>query len=311
MLFVLFVCLGVAVLVQTLSVIAMCADGAIIAEDSGRSRMQEKDEALAAMREQVAHAWGPTPWGVVRAGPEEVEGSLVDAPESQGWVLEATVRQRPEVSGITVAALVERGRDGMDLPLAGLVADTVAAATGRTAPWLGIEEAEAALAAALVTSTAYLRTMPAVPLLDVGVTIADMGGAWRLDEGWRTFLRQGAAGLAACGPQVCLVVEEGAGRVSLPEEWGVSADSPGLMVVTGGGSLDARGRGDIYGVIVVDGGDVLLADTRLHGAVFVTGTADLGATGALVFSPAVLRWATDRSLQRSRLVPGTRWERCE
>jgi len=34
----------------------------------------------------------------------------------------------------------------------------------------------------------------------------------------------------------------------------------------------------------------------------------LGANGTIVFSAEVLRWATDRALVRTRLVPGTRAE---
>jgi hypothetical protein len=84
-----------------------------------------------------------------------------------------------------------------------------------------------------------------------------------------------------------------------------------LVVVTGGADLDARDRGDLYGVIVVDQGSVQLDGTVLHGAVFATGEVALGQTGQILYSPQVLRWATDRSLHRVRLVPGTRWEGTE
>jgi hypothetical protein len=49
----------------------------------------------------------------------------------------------------------------------------------------------------------------------------------------------------------------------------------------------------------------------VHGAVFATDTLDLGETGHIFFSRSVLRWATDRSLVRVRLVPGTRKEGME
>ncbi len=81
-----------------------------------------------------------------------------------------------------------------------------------------------------------------------------------------------------------------------------------LVVVTGGADLDARDRGDLFGVLVVDEGSVRLDGTVLHGAVFATGDVALGQTGQILYSPQVLRWATDRSLRRVRLVPGTRWE---
>jgi len=46
----------------------------------------------------------------------------------------------------------------------------------------------------------------------------------------------------------------------------------------------------------------------MHGAAFATETLDMGATGRIVFSRSVLRWACDRSFVRTRLVPGTRKE---
>ena len=102
------------------------------------------------------------------------------------------------------------------------------------------------------------------------------------------------------------------GNVALPSECGATApDAPVLVVVTGGADLDARDRGDLYGVIVVDDGSVLLEGTVLHGAVFATGEVALGQTGQILFSREILRWATDRSLHRVRLVPGTRWEGLE
>jgi hypothetical protein len=82
-------------------------------------------------------------------------------------------------------------------------------------------------------------------------------------------------------------------------------DTPVLVVVTGGADLDATGAGDLTGVLVVDGGGVHLEGTRLHGAAVCSGVADLGATGTIDFSLPVFRWATDRSLRLTRLVPGT------
>ena len=58
--------------------------------------------------------------------------------------------------------------------------------------------------------------------------------------------------------------------------------------------------------------DVIRLDgTTLHGAVFATGSVDLGETGRVVYNRPILRWATDRSLGRTRLVPGSRWEGTE
>jgi hypothetical protein len=84
-----------------------------------------------------------------------------------------------------------------------------------------------------------------------------------------------------------------------------------LVLVTGGATLDARGKGDLYGVLVVDDGDLLLEGTIVHGAVFATGTVIFGDTGGILFTRPILRWATDRSLVRVRLIPGTRRESME
>jgi len=100
--------------------------------------------------------------------------------------------------------------------------------------------------------------------------------------------------------------------VGLPvDSPGCSADDPALVVVTGGIDLLAEGVGDFYGVIVVDDGSLRLDGTTVHGAVFVTENIDLGQTGRVVFDRSLLRWATDRSLVRTRLVPGSRWEGTE
>ena len=62
---------------------------------------------------------------------------------------------------------------------------------------------------------------------------------------------------------------------------------------------------------MIDDGSVALDGTTLHGAVFATGSVDLGETGRVVYNRSILRWATDRSLVRTRLVPGSRWEGTE
>ena len=99
------------------------------------------------------------------------------------------------------------------------------------------------------------------------------------------------------------------GYVELPHTpAGGSASDPLLVFVTGGQVLDASSRGDLYGVIVVDGGTVRLEGTRIHGAVFVGGTVELGQEGQVLFDRAIWRWATDHSCTRTRLLMGTRSE---
>lgn len=115
----------------------------------------------------------------------------------------------------------------------------------------------------------------------------------------------------APAPAVTVIQGEKGRTVELPQGWGAPADDPALLVLTEGARLDARGRGDVYGVIVADGGDVSLDGTTLHGALFATGTVDFGVVGEVVFCRAILRRATDGSLVRTRLVPGTRQETIE
>ncbi len=327
-LFVLFVCLGVAVLVQTLSVVILCADRGLAAEEDGRALMEEKDQALASLRQRVLSDWGAAPWSVIQETPP-VEGVVAELPDSGGWALAASARHSPGVSPIVVSAWLERGRDGLDLPHAGVVAATATWTSGRASMWLeadggevtGTEDAQATVDPA--APTARFRTVPAGPLIGAGVIVQSMPRAWTLDDGWRGFFASLAAeggepGTAqtevvaaqgvAPGAWVVTMRGEPGTTLELPQGWSGSADDPGLLVVTGGALLDARDRGDLYGVIVVDGGAVLLDGTRIHGALFATGDVDFGTTGAVAFSRPILRWATDRSLNRARLVPGTRGE---
>ena len=318
--FVLFVCLSVAIVVQTLTVITICAARTAIDEGTGRQRLEEKDDALALLRTQVLATWAPKPWEIVRQQPGEVEGALAEIPGSQGWALKASVRQEPVLSRGVVTAWLERGRDGMDLPSVGLVAAAVGVAEGRMSPWLELEDGNAPPAtggngADIDRPVARLRTLPSEPLVGPGVTVAVMTSTWKLDGGWRMLFEQKAAETAddlaglAPGPALTATAGPPGETVVLPEHWGgASADAPGVLVMTGGATLDARDRGDLYGVIVVDQGGALLDGTRIHGALFVTGDVDFGTTGAVVFSRSILRWATDRSLVRARLVPGTRGE---
>ena len=319
-LFVLFVCLSVAVVVQTLSVITICAGRTAVDESTGRQRLEEKDDALALLRTQAVARWGSMPWTVVGQPPGEAEGTVEEILGSQGWAMKATVRQEPALSRGVVSAWLERGRDGIDLPSAGLVAAAIAAAAGRMSPLLVLEGGTAvggsgASASETGEAIARLRTLPTEPLVGPGVTIGAMTTAWKLDGGWRKFFEQNEAELAdtlaglAPGPAVTAIAGRPGETLLLPEQWGgASADEPSLLVVTGAATLDARDRGDLYGVIVVDEGDVILDGSRLHGALFATGSVDFGATGAVAFSCSILRWATDRSLVRARLVPGTRGE---
>jgi len=352
LLLVLFMCLAVAVAVQAVSAVVLCAERSMIDESVGRGRLAEKDRGLATLRQMSLTGWEPSAWRVVwdkaegpaAAGP--VEGALSELEGGVGWVMEAAVRQSPAVSALAASAWLERGRDGVDLPLAALVAETVTAAPGRSEPWLAVETEGGGGEASGGTAVGYVVGLPDRPLLGEGCALLGMREPWRLDPGWaalesrqaveeRTAARvsgteaeeagapaaRGTTGdgsmtlpAVAPGPQVVLL-DRGAGRrlqlsdaldgpMGTPEE-------PVLVLATGGAELDAQDLGDLYGVVVVDDGSLLLAGTTVHGAVIVTGGVDFGGDGRLLFSRSILRWATDRSLQRARLVPGTRWEGME
>jgi len=322
LLLVVFACIAVAVVIQAISTVILCAEGAVIDEYVGRKRLAEKDEGLAALRQQALTLWEPRGWGDVGQadglGHETGEGALWGIPDSGGWTLNAAIRQAPAVSRLTASACLERGRDGVDLPLAAAVAEMLTATPGRSVPW--VEGAGAPLAGgdgvgSGLESAIYVVHALGQPLLGPGCTEVALAAPWRLDGGWADLGSGGReAGEAELSPGAGVVWVEGRfGRSeTLPEGiGGQNPDEPILVLVTGGATLDARDKGDVYGVLVVDDGSLLLDGTIVHGAVLVTGRIDLGDSGRLIYTPSILRWATDRSLNRVRLVPGTRAEGME
>jgi len=331
LLLVLFVCLAVAVIIQTLVTVVLCAEGAVVDESVGRIRLAEKDKALAALRHRALTQWQPASLTLVTGGSADADGILSELSDSSGCVMGATVRQAPSVSRVTVSAWLERGRDGVDLPVTGVVAGELTAGLGRETAWVE-REGGAASGPTGASPTdgvvGYVLTAPVEPVLGEGLSLAELVGRWRLDDGWNALgstvahdegdepVEEGAtAGVAAAvAPGLGVVVLQGrlGGTETLPDGChGLTPDAPALVVTTGGASLDIRDRGDFYGVIVVNDGSVYLEGTTLHGAVFATHTVSLGMSGRVVYSQSILRGATDRSLQRVRLVPGTRWEGVE
>lgn len=302
---VLLMCLAIAVVIQTLAAVVICAERAFVDESTGRLRMAEKDAGLGALRTAALATWDVIPWSTVYTGPEAVEGRLTPAIDNVHWIAEAEVRQEPAASRLMTSVWIERGRDGVDLPMAALVGYSISRPTGRTAAWLEADSVG-------LGAVACLCRLPPDPLLGEGCYLQEMAGAWSLDVGWERFFADGGSDGLAPGPSVAALTGWHGMIVDVPAGGaGGAADNPLLVVVTGGADLDARGMGDLYGVIVVDEGSVYLDGTTVHGAVFVTETVDFGETGGVVFSKTILRWATDRSLVRTRLVPGSRWEGTE
>ena len=337
---VLFACLATAVVLQSLYTVLVCAERAVVDESVGRKRLGQKDEALALLRQQALNLWQPGEWRNLSAGEgsEESagetlgEGAISELADSGGWVMGAAVRQDPTVSRLTTSAWLERGRDGVDLPLAALVAEAVTATAGRGIPWVEIDEGgqpdgsetgpEGGDSGPAGGAVVHIVRQAAEPLLGAGCAMAVLAPPWRLDAGWANVKSLVAAAegttpsgetpAVALGPGVRWFHGRFGGTETLPSDCGgLTPETPVLILLTGGAALDARNREDIYGVIVVDDGSVLLDGTVVHGAIFVTGAVSLGDTGRLRYSRPILRWATDRSLNRVRLIPGTRAEGME
>ncbi len=328
---VLFACLAVAVSIQALSTVVLCAERAAVDESSGRTYMAERDEALAVLRGQALARWETMPWTILTTEPHAVEGRIAELSEGSELVMRATARHAPAVSRLSTSAWLEKGRDGLDLPLAALVAGGVVVPSDRDSPWLEVDVGAAPqnLGAGVdASAVGCVRVLPSDSVLGLGCSLVRIDDPWRLDPGWRalgavsTHVNGGGSGeeptvlsgaeAVAPSPGVTVLAGRPGQTLFLPTNRdGFTPEAPCLVLVTGGATLDARGRSDVYGVIVVDDGDLLLDGTTVHGAVFVTGSVDLGENGRLLFYRSILRWATDRSLVRVRLVPGTREEGME
>lgn len=317
LLLLLLACLAIAVVVHTAVTVVVCAERALTDESVGRSRMAEKDAGLSALRESALAAWEETSWMTVGEGPHPVEGALGSVVEDPDLLLGATVRHADSASRVVVSAWVERGRDGVDLPVAALVAASITADSARDTPWMeaGSEGGDGAGGDdpdPAPVALAYACEPPAVPLLGPGCSLVKIGAPWRLDPGWRSFAEAASREGVAPGENVALLAGRPGWTERFPEgSGGRSAADPMLVVLTGGAHLDATDLGELYGVLVVDAGSVQLEGTAVHGAVFATGAVVLGSTGRVVYSQPILRWATDRSLVRTRLVPGSRRESTE
>lgn len=340
LLFVLLASLMTAVSIQVLSTVLICAHRATADEKRGRDYMLARDQALELLRHRALLSWLTTPWSSIDAqeasGSGEVEGALQAIPGCENWALEATVRHDPQICALAAGAWVERGRDGVDLPFAAVVATQVVADPSRSQVWLRSELDTSNADDELDTSSAdgaggparpavaYLTRTEVVAPVAENCQVLPLEDSWSLDGGWRTAVSlmaeiQDTGFLSEAGDRVEVVAEERVfliqartgRRVSFPEKaLHVQNNSePVLVVLTGGADLDARGLGLVRAVVVVDEGSIMLDGTTVCGAVMATGTVDVGASGTVVFCPAALRWATDCSLRRARLVPGSRWER--
>jgi hypothetical protein len=300
-LFVLFVCLAVAVVVQALSAVVLCADRGLEAESYGRARMEEKDQMLASLRQRLLGDWGAVPWSLI-GEKSEVQGRVAEVADSGGWVVAVSAWHEPAVSPITVSAWVERGRDGIDLP-----------------PWAGCGKRFVASKFSVDHIDGRDRgrrdvRRPATALVGGAAALLAGQPAWPNDNG--VWLDDGSGlscelkGVERTGGDGASWVRRGGQPVSARSGWGTTGTT------RGGGFADdppSVGReaprltpatGDVYGVIG-ERRSVVLEGTRIRRHVR-HGRTDFRMSGAVFSRGLFFRPPTDRSC--ARLVPGTRGE---
>jgi hypothetical protein len=326
-----FVCAVITVVLHALSTVILCVEGALADETKGRVLLAEKDAALAQIRNELLRSWEPIgpAWMTIDGSSmgESVEVGATAEPDDGAWIMRATARHRSDVSRWRVHVAAERGRDGVDLPLAALAAGGVSATPERQALWVDLDPSLEL--DGVSTVLCYVHDPPEEPLVGSRCVVLPLASPWRLDPGWvlaaavndecatevgteQTIDASTVSCGVAPGTGTYLLTGDRGSTVRVPAEAAHGTpDAPLLVVLTGGADLDATHLDEFYGVLVVDGGSVDLEGTTVHGAVFATGAAALGESGCILYSPRILRWATDRSLQRVRLMPGTRWEAIE
>ena len=307
LLLVLFICLGSSLLVLSLAAVLVTGERALQEETQGRAQWARAETALGLVVRAAAHDWaaGPVTLAADPSGPA-IQGELADPQQGDGWWLDATASMGVAAGRLALTARVERGRDGLDLPDAALVADRLLAVEGRELPWVEGSSGGQAGAGVPVTAVVALLAQPVAPVWGENCSAHSLAAPWRLDEGTLARVQEGDEATTAG----TIVLHAGRGEsASVPTgDAGRTPEMPVLVVATGGPILDLTARGDLYGVIVAEEGSVRLEGTRLHGALLAGDWVDLGSSGQLLYDRAVWRWATDRSLVRTRLVPGTRRE---
>lgn len=299
----LLVCLGCAALVLCLGSLISVSLRVALTERAAQSADADSEALLEELRLAAVARWEPQ--GITREN--GAAGNLgyrvdIDPEEPTADVflqatasLPAAVYDGKAVNARRLSTLVERAWEGLELPPVALVAGSVVLTADRTTP--GILPGSGAPGKAVPVATEFV---PAECLGELAWT--HLTGRWSLDEGTVSWLREGP------GRASSVTVQES--RTGVPTRpdlalGGGSAEDPLLLALIGGGVIDARNLGDVWGVLVGPE-DILLDGTVLHGATFCSGNLVLGAEGCLVFEESVRLWATDHSLYRVRLTPGTR-----
>ncbi len=292
LLLVLVLCCSAALLVATWAVVGTVEADTLVSERDGRARLHAAEEALARLAEQAWVAWVP---GIYALEPG-YEGILEVEPSSDA-ILHASVRSRGEVPPLQLSADLERGKDGIEIPRCALAASTVSWQAGRGVPIVELPAGSKAVEVAVGGEGLPLELAPG------GVVAPD----WSLDEGTQKALEREAS---RGGPISVVVLSGRPGlTIALPAgPLGRSGEEPAAVLLTGGGTLDLTGAGDLYGVFLAPEGDVLLEGAVVHGAVLVGGRVEAGMSGRVAYSDDIRSWARYDLLTRVRLVPGTRRE---
>jgi hypothetical protein len=304
-LFALFVCLAIAASVQSLAVVALCCERARSDEAAGRRRLADIDVSLAELTGLAGGHWMPASMDFDGYSLGPLKGRLVESGDSPEWVLQAEVADDTTERQAVTSALVERGRDGLDLPRAAVVAGSLRAASGRAKPWM-VAGAEGPGGEEM--AVAYAKSVVEPQAIGPNCLVKYTTREWGLGDGWVEALKTDRL----FGPRVFVVTGQKGEVVSPPSQIEESSrESPVLVVGIGGVSIDLREVGEFWGVVVAEGGSVQLDGTVVYGAVLAGDCVEFGEIGQLVYCSDVLLWATDRSLERVRLVPGTRLENTE
>ena len=307
------VCL--AVLCAGLASVLLVAQNAQRDEDAGRAALRRGDNAVFRLCVDAAGTWIPREFalpagagGLVTLPTTTTELPAGPVPGAVPGYLQATVWVPTSAGRRETSVDLESGRDGLDLPRAVIVAERILVAPSRAAPTVSSQQAPVPSPPEPETAPVALMNTAPDGGLPVDWPFTLLAEPWQLDEGTRLRL-SGAAAEALTTDASALQGSRGATlRWSARGPEG-TAERPAMVVVTGGADLDLTGLGELFGVVVVDGGSAHIEGTTVHGAIYASGALDCGGAGTVVWDPAVYRWARYGSTVRVRPVPGSRGER--
>lgn len=300
--FVLFVCLSLAVMVASLAALVRLGHAVLLSEGLGSTLLERADTGLSCAVDLCLESWVPRTEHLPTGECVAID-SLPTGSDSRMTVQVSvpSVEEAGNVSApLVVGAVAERGLDGLNLPKAALVAGRCLATDNRAkTPVCALHEG-----GLVPVFLAFPEASCALPC----ASVRQLSSLWQLDRGSRLLFEQAgqARGYRLSPGVVVLTGERGQVVRPLPS---TLEEGHSVIAVVGGASLDLRDMGVLEAVVLCDGGSVLVEGTELGGAIFATEDVDFGATGCVVFEPSVLAKACYASLTRVRLLPGSRSER--